>query len=62
MGSFARGSRPTQFGQSGEVENIDIHIGEVLNVEFDVVVEGPLIFNVKLGSDFLDYLFDFCIS
>ena len=39
---------------------IDLTVGEGLNVDASVVVEVPLIFNVKLGSYLYNRLFDCC--
>ena len=44
------------------LQKLDIPVGQGLNVDSDVVTEGPLIFNVKLGSDLCDYLVDCCVS
>ena len=44
------------------LRNIGHPFGEELNVYADVVVEGPLIFNVKLEYYLRDHLINFCIS
>ena len=44
------------------LQKLDITIGEGLNVESDVVVEGPLIFNVKLKSSLCDNLVNLCVA
>ena len=60
---FARGSRPAQLGQSGGIEeNIYIPLREKLNVDTDVVIEGPLNLNVKLSSYICDRLANFCVA
>ena len=44
------------------LKNIDLTIGEGLNVKAGVVVEGILIFIVKLGSNIRDFLVDLCVA
>ena len=38
------------------MRHFDLPFGEGLNFDDDVVVEGPLVFNIKLGSDLRDFL------
>ena len=59
---FTRGSRPTKFGQSVEVEIFYLPVGEGLNVDADVVIKGNLIFNVKIDSDICDRLVVFYVA
>ena len=42
--------------------NLDILNGEGLNVDIDVVIQVPLILNIKLGSLLCDCLTNYCIS
>ena len=44
------------------LRNLDITAGKGLNVDANVVVKGPLIFNVKLGSDLRYCLVDYCLA
>ena len=44
------------------LRNIGHPFGEELNVDADVVVEGPLIFNVKLKSSLCDNLVNLCVA
>ena len=44
------------------LQKCDLHIGDGINVEYDVVVKGNLVFNVKLGSDLCNCLVDFCVA
>ena len=44
------------------LRKLDLYMGEVLNVDSDIIVEGPLIFNVKIGSYLCDFLVDWCIT
>ena len=36
------------------LKKLDIIVGEGINVDFGVVVKGPLIFNVRIGSNLCD--------
>ena len=42
------------------LQNIDLTVREVLNVDADLVVKGPLIFHIKLGYDLHDRLVNCC--
>ena len=44
------------------LQKIDLPFREGLNVDFDVVAKGPLIFNVNIGSNIPDHLADLCVT
>ena len=44
------------------LRKLDLTVGEGLNVDYDVVIEGPLISTVKLESYIRDRLVNFCVA
>ena len=44
------------------MRNLNISVGEGLNVDANVFVKGILILNVKLGSNLRDCLVDCCVA
>ena len=44
------------------LRKLDLPVGEGLNVDADVGIDGPFILNVKLGSYFCDHLVGCCIA
>ena len=44
------------------LRHFDLPFREGLNVDADVVVEGPLVVNIKLRSDLRDFLEYFCAA
>ena len=58
MALLAQGSHPAQFFYKVRLLNIDLTVGEGLNVDANLVIQGPLIFNIKLGLYLRDCLGD----
>ena len=59
---FAGVLRPVILAHQVRLQKLDVPVGEVLNVNVDVVVKATLIFNVKLESYLRDRLVNHYIA
>ena len=59
---LTHGLSTTQFDLSVEVKKVYLNSGEGITIDSNVVIEGILIFNVKLESYFSDLLVDCCVD